>query len=174
MWFTPVAQAIISRESWECEAGFWAALQAVFAQVSANTDISFWVGSTAGQERTENAAAPRQGFSTTALWTGQNFRQGTSLWMRTEMLTRILLSFFITILWTPDCRERSLHPLPNTGGIALITDSHRAPIPAREHTERLTTSQVTAQSNVQNQLWVNCCSKLFLLVWPGVGPQLYT
>lgn len=89
-------------------------------------------------------------------------------------ITRILLSFFITILWTPDCSERSLHPLPDEAGSPLITDSHRPPISAREHTERLTTSRVTAQSDMPNQLWVNCYSKLFSLVWPGAGPQLCT
>lgn len=60
------------------------------------------------------------------------------------MITRILPSFFISILWTPDCMERSLRPLPNRAGIALIIDLHRPPISAREHMARITTSQVTA------------------------------
>lgn len=70
--------------------------------------------------------------------------------------------------------ERSFHLLPNTACVTSITDFHRPPISAWEHTERLTMYQVTAWSNVQNQLWVNFYLKIFLLVWPWVGPQFCT
>lgn len=167
MWFAPVAKAIMSRESGEGEVGFWSALQAVLAQVPANTLPSrSGLGAQKGR-RTENAgrrcrswsppgfaccgflvcfvipanlcqaghphrpcssnspwralgtteewlssdnvspAVPRQGFSTTALWTGWNFRQDTALCLRTEMINGILPSFFIT--W----RYREIPPSPS-------------------------------------------------------------
>lgn len=69
MWFTLTAQATISRENWECEVGFWSALQALLAQVSASTSASaFGLGAQKGRRgqkaQTDSAVAEvLQGFA---------------------------------------------------------------------------------------------------------------
>lgn len=54
LWFILMAQAIISRENWECGVGFWSALQDLH-KVSTSTSTPTF-GSTQGQERTTAGA----------------------------------------------------------------------------------------------------------------------